>query len=220
MENEQNKSSQNPSSTGGYTPPETKTGQSSGAAVQTKRDTSPANPNETAVQKSSFGSKPEAAIQNSKSLLDQAKETAGQAYDSVSEKAATKLDEQKSSLSGGLASVADSVRKVGQNLKGGEATDTVSKYTAEYSDAAAQKIEQVANYFERKDVKAMYRDVENFARSNPAIFVGGAFALGLIAARFLKSSSPKQLTKAAGQSFNSANSGYGETKPSTNQSSY
>ncbi len=220
MENEQNKYSQNPSSTGGTTPsPETKTGQSSGAAVQTKRETSPANPIGNAVQTSSFGSKPEAAIQNNKSLLDQAKEAAGQAYDSVSEKAVTKLDEQKSSLSGGLASVADSVRKVGQNLKGGEATDTVSKYTAEYSDAAAQKIEQVANYFERKDIKAVYRDVENFARKNPAIFVGGAFALGLIAARFLKSSSPKQLTKAAGQSFNSANSGY-SNEPPTNQSSY
>ena len=220
MENEQNRSSQNPSSTGGYTPPETKTGQSSGAAVQTKRETSPSNPGENPVQKATPGLK--SATEIGKSLLEQAKETAGQAYDSVSEKAVTKLDEQKSSLSGGLASVADSVRKVGENLKGGEATDTVSKYTAEYSDAAAQKIEQVANYFERKDVKAMYRDVENFARSNPAIFVGGAFALGLIAARFLKSSSPKQLTKAAGQTFNSANSGYsnGETKPSASQSSY
>ena len=43
-----------------------------------------------------------AATATARSLVDQAKETAGQAYEAVTEKAATKLDEQKSTLSDGL----------------------------------------------------------------------------------------------------------------------
>jgi hypothetical protein len=122
-----------------------------------------------------------------RSLYDQAKETAGQAYEVAAEKATNKLEEQKTTLSGGLSSVADSVRKVSDNLRGPDVQDGISKFTAEYSDVAARKIEDVANYFDNKSVREMYSDVENFARRNPAVFVGGAFALGLLLSRFLKS---------------------------------
>lgn len=124
-----------------------------------------------------------------KSLYDQAKETAGQAYEVAAEKATTKLEEQKTNLSGGLASIAGSVRQVSDNLRGPDVQDGISKFAAEYSEVAATKIEGVANYFERKNVRDMYADLEKFARRNPAVFVGGAFALGLLAARFLKSGS-------------------------------
>jgi hypothetical protein len=128
-----------------------------------------------------------AATAAARSFYDQAKETAGQAYEVAAEKAATKLEEQKTTISGGLSSVAESVRQVGENLKGPDVQDSISKFTAEYSQAAARKIEDVANYLEKKDVREMYADLENFGRRNPAVFVGGAFALGLITARFLKS---------------------------------
>ena len=105
----------------------------------------------------------------------------------AAEKATNKLEEQKSTLSGGLATVADSVRKVSENLRGPDVQDGISKFTAEYSYTAARKIEDIANYFEQKSVREMYSDVENFARRNPAVFVGGAFALGLLVSRFIKS---------------------------------
>lgn len=136
-----------------------------------------------------------------KSLYDQAKETAGQAYEVAAEKATTKLEEQKTTLSTGLASVADSVRKVSENLNGPGAKDGISKYTAEYTDMAAQKIESVAKYFEQKDVREMYSDLEGFARKNPAVFIGGAFTLGLLAARFLKSGNSRQRALESGRSF-------------------
>lgn len=147
-----------------------------------------------------------------RSLYDQAKETASEAYEVAAEKATTKLEEQKTTLSSGLATVADSVRRVSQNLKGQDVKDGMAKFTADYSDAAAQKIEQVANYFERKDVRAMYNDIENFARRNPAMFIGGAFAIGLLAARFLKSETPNQMAAAAGESFGTDRGGTGTTK--------
>jgi hypothetical protein len=122
-----------------------------------------------------------------RSLYDQAKETAGQAYEVAAEKATTKLEEKKTDLSGGLATIAGSVRQVSENLRGPDVQDSISKFTADYSQLAARKIENIANYFERKNVREMYSDLENFARRNPTVFVGGAFAVGLLAARFLKS---------------------------------
>lgn len=122
-----------------------------------------------------------------RSIYDQAKETAGQAYEVAAEKATTKLEEQKSNISDGLASIAGSVRQVSDNLRGPDVQDGISKVAAEYSQTAAQKIENVANYFEKKNVREMYGDLQSFARRNPAAFVGGAFVLGVLAARFLKS---------------------------------
>ncbi len=219
MANEQNKFSQNPSSTGGAPAEKNPVSSNTGTGAQTKKE----NPLSNAPEASSLDSSTFAAERDKdtgKSLLDQAKDTAGQAYEAASGKAVSKIDDQKLTLASGLSSVADSVRQVGQNLKGTDVNDGIAKYTAEYSDTAAQKIEQVANYFERKDVKEMFRDVESFARQNPAIFIGGAFALGIIAARFLKSSSPKYLTNAAGQNIGSERRPYregfnkGEIQPS------
>jgi hypothetical protein len=122
-----------------------------------------------------------------RSFYDHAKETAGQAYEVAAEKATTKLEEKKTDLSGGLATIASSVRQVSDNLRGPDVQDSISKFTAEYSELAAKKIENIADYLERKDIREMYSDFENFARHNPTVFVGGAFVLGLLAARFLKS---------------------------------
>lgn len=134
-----------------------------------------------------------------RSFYDQAKETAGQAYEAVTDKAATKLDEQKSTLSGGLTTVADSVRQVSDNLGASKTDSGLAEAAAKYTNTTAQKIEDVAGYFETHNVREMARDLEGFARRNPAIFLGAAFGLGLVAARFLKSSPQKYNTAGAGR---------------------
>jgi len=142
-----------------------------------------------------------AATATARSFYDQAKETAGQAYEAVTDKAATKLDEQKSTLSGGLSTVADSFRQVGQNLGSSKTESGLAEAAAKYTDTAAQKIENVAGYFESRGVRDMARDLENFARRNPAIFFGAAFGLGFLVARFLKSTPPRYETRGAGREF-------------------
>lgn len=121
-----------------------------------------------------------------KDIYKQAKETAGQAFEKVSEKATTQIGEQKDTLARGLSSVADNIRQMGENLRGEEEIP-VAAITAKYGDSLAKQVEQVSNYLETKDVREMLKDVEGFARRNPAVFLGGAFALGLLLARFLKS---------------------------------
>lgn len=154
-----------------------------------------------------------------KNFYDKAKESAGQ----VTEKATDKLDEKKATLTQGLSGVADSIRQVGENLR--ETSDKenpIGQYTAQYGETIARQVETISNYFDRKDVREIARDVESFARRNPAVFIGGAFALGMLAARFLKSSSPKHLTKKQGRSLGtgySYNEGTGSEKTSRRESS-
>ena len=128
-----------------------------------------------------------AATATAKSFYDQAKETAGQAYEAVTDKAANKLDEQKTALTGGLTTVADSVRQVSENLGSSKTDSGLAEAAFKYTSTAAKKIEDVAGYFENKNVREMARDLEGFARRNPAIFLGAAFGLGVLVARFLKS---------------------------------
>ncbi len=176
--------------------------QTGSAAAAKKYDTQASGKTETSSKPADSPSSSTGSIQE---FYDKAKQSAGQVTEKVTEKAADKLDEKKSVVTQGLADVADGIRQIGGNLRGavGDEENPVGQFTAKYSDALAGQVEQVSKYFERKDIREIVRDVEGFARRNPAIFIGGAFALGIVAARFLKSSSPKHLTKGKGRSFNS-----------------
>jgi len=146
----------------------------------------------------------DSAKETAKGFYDQAKNTVGQAYGVATKRATEVLDEQKGTLAGGLTSVADSIKQVGENLNSTEEQNKITETAAKYTNNLAEQIENISGYFERKDVKEMVRDIETFARKYPAYFIGGAFAVGFLAARFLKSSNPKQLTEGAGRTINSA----------------
>ncbi|MBV9950087.1 MAG: hypothetical protein JOZ69_24820, partial [Myxococcales bacterium] len=59
-----------------------------------------------------------------------------------------------------------------------------------YVSRAAEGVERASAYLRERQLRDVMRDVEGYARREPALFFGGAFALGLLASRFLKSSSP------------------------------
>ena len=159
------------------------------------------------------------AAATARSFYDQAKETAGQAYEAVSGKAADKLDQQRSTLSDGLTAVADSVRQVSSNLGSSQTDSGLAEAAARYTDTAARKIENVAGYFENKDVRGMARDLESFARRNPAIFIGAAFGIGVVIARFLKSTPPSTRSLPSGTGSLESGSDFGSPKRS-NPTSY
>jgi hypothetical protein len=127
-------------------------------------------------------------------LYEQAKETASESYDVVANKATSSIEQRKNEFSSGLKTVADSVREVGGQIRTKGEPSQLTDMASEYSHKTAHALDGVANYFERKDLRAITRDIEDFARRNPAIFLGGAFALGLLAARFLKSSPPRHMS--------------------------
>lgn len=129
-----------------------------------------------------------------KDVLSQAKESTGQvasqAYGIAAKKATSAIDEQKTNLAQGLTSVADSIRQIGESSKKTDQPNALTDMTAKYTDSIAGQVEQVSRYLDGKDLREMANDVERFARRNPVVFLGGAFALGLLAARFLKSGNP------------------------------
>jgi hypothetical protein len=59
---------------------------------------------------------------------------------------------------------------------------------AGYAEQAADRLDGAAEYLRQRDVPQLVDEVEGFARRQPAMFLGAAFGLGLLAARFVKSS--------------------------------
>src|SRR5690606_6900409 len=103
--------------------------------------------------------------------------------DKVKERAASQLSSQKGRATEGLDTIAHAVRQTTQQLRA-EDHGTV----AEYIDKAAEQIERFSTRLRDKDVNELMRDARHLARRQPAMFIGGSFALGLLAARFIKSS--------------------------------
>jgi hypothetical protein len=116
-------------------------------------------------------------------VASQVKDQAAQIKDQVAEKATSKLDERKDMATSGLSDVSQVVRQTSDELR---SRDQVM--VAGYIDQAAEQLERATKYLRGRDVREMVSDVESFARREPALFLGGTFALGLLAARFLKSS--------------------------------
>lgn len=151
---------------------------------------------------------------NVKEVLNQAKETttqvASQAFGQVQEKAGSTITEGKQTLAQGLTSFADGIRQLGDNLRNQGQQNQVVSTAANYVEPLAHQLENVAHYLERQDLRGLSRDLKGFARRNPTLFVGSAFALGLIAARFLKSS-PRQELMVRNSSANFNNTAYSDT---------
>lgn len=61
---------------------------------------------------------------------------------------------------------------------------------APFAQATAVQLERLSGFLRTNDAKSTLQTAEEFARKEPAIFLGGALALGLLASRFLRSSPP------------------------------
>jgi hypothetical protein len=118
------------------------------------------------------------------------KAIANDALTQIKDKTSDVLSEQKSNLTTGIKDVAGSIRKVAENLGEIEQESNVGKMTVQYGITFAQGLERFSDYVENANLKNLARDVEVFARRQPTLFVAGAFALGLAAARFLKTARP------------------------------
>ncbi len=132
-------------------------------------------------------------------FLERAKSTASETYDKVSERTLSSIEHTKAGLTDGIKSVADSIRLAGDELSKTAEDTAIASYSSRYAVTAAEKLEGIADYFGERDLRAISVDLQNYARRNPAVFLGAAFGLGLLAVRFLKSSSisePKRSTEA------------------------
>jgi hypothetical protein len=105
----------------------------------------------------------------------------------VRQKAATQLNEQKARATDSLGSVADAVRQSTRQLRD-QQFDTV----AQVVERAADQIERLSNHLRDRDLNELVAEAQQFARQQPAMFIGSSFAAGLLAARFIKASRPSE----------------------------
>jgi hypothetical protein len=102
----------------------------------------------------------------------------------VRDGATAQLSSQKDRATDSLGSLARAVRGTSGPLR-----ENQQDALAEYAERAADRIERFSTRIRERDVTELVEETQQFARRQPAIFLGAAFAAGVIAARFLKSSS-------------------------------
>lgn len=162
-------------------------------------------------------------------VLDQVQDKAGQVFDQAREQATTHFEVQKERMVDSLDAVVHAAQQTSHQLRE-QGQDSVANYAAQ----AAQQAQRLASYLREHEVNDLVVEAESFARRQPQLFLAGGLALGLIAARFFKSSArhnngygqpnPGAMmarSGAYGGSFNSAsspmNTGYPSTPGATNR---
>lgn len=134
---------------------------------------------------------------------------AGEAKQQVSEEARSTLSNQKAEAVHELHGVAEALRMTGSQLREQDQT-----MVAQYSNKIADQVDRVSGYLEARSLDEVIHEAKAFARRQPEIFLGGAFTIGLLATRFLKSSSPTHYEGQMGYS------GGGRTGPQATSPSY
>ena len=103
--------------------------------------------------------------------------------DKMKSSATSQLGAQKDRATDGIGSVAQAVRQSTQQLR-----DQQHETIAQYVEQAADQLERFATRLKQQNVGDLLNEAQDLARRRPALFIGGAFALGLLGARFIKSS--------------------------------
>ncbi len=115
-------------------------------------------------------------------LVEEGKEKARDLGHEAASEARSRADEQKERVAGGMRTVADALRRGSEDLPEDD------RQYSRFLETVAERVEGASRYLERRDVDGLTREARRFARDNAPLFLGGAFALGLAGARFLKSS--------------------------------
>lgn len=153
--------------------------------------TTPSDFQRTSTGQSTGGSARRQATDKASGLKDSAQHLAGDVQERATEAVEGKLGRQKSRAARTLHGIAQSLRESSQNLQEQETGDA-----QQYVDGAARQVDRLADFLQRTDVEEIGSNLEDFARRQPALFLGGAFVLGVIGARFLKSSQRGDRSKA------------------------
>lgn len=114
-------------------------------------------------------------------IRDEARKVADSVKDEVEDRAerwSDTLGRRGESLARALHSASDTLRDEGE---GG---------LADLADRAARHVHRMGRYLEDENPSGMMDDLEDTGRSNPAAFLGIAFAAGVLGGRLLRASSP------------------------------
>jgi len=139
---------------------------------------------------------------------DELKQSTSEAKDEMSKKASHLGSEAKEKTESKVHSVIKQNKKAATEEIGsfievlretsGKLESEDHNTAAEYSQKLADGLERLNESIKQRDVKETMKNIEDFARRQPWLFVGGAVAGGFALSRFLKSSSSSQSSEHSG----------------------
>lgn len=112
-----------------------------------------------------------------------AREAATDAQHRLGEQLKSSVDSGKTRAADTLDSFAQALSQSGQQLRSEDLGPA-----GQYVDRAGEQLRRASDYLRNTQVDEMIRNTEDLARRQPALFIAGAFGLGLLAARFIKAS--------------------------------
>lgn len=115
-----------------------------------------------------------------KEIAGQAKRSAGNLLNQAKERASTMAEEQKQSAAQHIGRYGTALR---DSAKSVEQEDPNVAY---FTNRAAERIEQVADYIRSTDLSSLRRDAEDIARRHPALFMGGMLIAGIVVGGLVK----------------------------------
>lgn len=117
-------------------------------------------------------------------LALQARERAGEFVGEYTDRARSGIEDTMTRVSSELGSVASALRQCS------DGNTSENAMLMPYVNQVADQVDRLSQFLETRRVDDLARDVEGFARRNPAVFLGACFGVGILAARFLKASRP------------------------------
>lgn len=101
----------------------------------------------------------------------------------ATEQVTSRIDMGKGYVADSVTGVARALRQTGQQLR----DDGSQPALAQFAERSAAQIERFGGYLNQRSTSDLITDLEGFARRKPMAFAGSAFALGMLAVRFLRS---------------------------------
>ena len=133
----------------------------------------------------------------------EAGQRAGQLLERGTEIGLKQADRGLNAAASGAATMANSIRRVSLDM------ETDQPQLADFALTAADQAEALATYLRGTDMRQMIGNVEDFARRQPLLFVGGAFLLGMATSRFIKAAGGDEGRGQAQGSGSPSGNGYG-----------
>jgi hypothetical protein len=107
----------------------------------------------------------------------------------VKERTQSVIEDGKERVTSGLDGIASTLEKTTEGLQSSELGQL-----APYGERLQDWTQGLSDYLKTANPGDLLHDAEKLARRQPALFLGGAFVVGLAVARFLKSSAARQET--------------------------
>lgn len=129
----------------------------------------------------------EQAREYARGAAAEARQQASRLADEAQQRARSLIEQQKVTAADAVHGWASALRTTARQLEEQE-----QGMSGRYAEWAADGIDRISRSLREQDLDALVHQVEDFARRQPALFLGGAVALGFLASRFLKSSAERR----------------------------